>query len=57
MYLLVYVDDIIPVSSSQSAADALVCSLGADFAVKDLGKIHYFLFIEVASRANGHVMT
>jgi hypothetical protein len=57
MYLLVYVDDIILVSSSQSAADALVRSLGADFAVKDLGKLHYFLGVEVAPRANGLVMT
>jgi hypothetical protein len=57
MYLLVYVDDIILVSSSQSAADALVHSLGADFAVKDLGKLHYFLGVEVAPRANGLVMT
>jgi histone deacetylase 1/2 len=57
MYLLVYVDDIILVSSSQSAADALVRSLGADFAVKDLGKLHYFLGVEVVTRANGLVMT
>ena len=57
MYLLVYVDDIILVSSSQSAATALVRSLGADFAVKDLGKLHYFLGVEVTSRAAGLVMT
>jgi histone deacetylase 1/2 len=57
MYLLVYVEDIILVSSSQSAADALVCSLGADFGVKDLGNLHYFLGVEVAPRANGLVMT
>nr|XP_020159567.1 uncharacterized mitochondrial protein AtMg00810-like [Aegilops tauschii subsp. strangulata] len=56
MYLLVYVDDIILVSSSQSAATALVRSLGADFAVKNLGKLHYFLGVEVTSRANGLVM-
>ena len=42
MYLLVYVDDIILVSSSVTAADRLVSSLGDDFAVKDLGKLHYF---------------
>jgi hypothetical protein len=56
MYLLVYVDDIILVSSSQSVADTLVRSLGADFAIKDLGKLHYFLGVEVASRANGLVI-
>jgi hypothetical protein len=57
MYLLVYVDDIILISSSTSAADALVRALGADFAVKDLGKLHFFLGLEVASRADGLVMT
>ena len=57
MYLLVYVDDIILVSSSRYAADALVRSLGAAFAVKDLGKLHYFLGVEVYSLANGLVMT
>ena len=43
MYLLVYVDDIIPVSSSNAAADRLVSALGEEFAVKDLGALHYFL--------------
>ena len=47
MYLLVYVDDIILVSSSVSAADRLISSLRTDFAVKDLGKLHYFLGLEV----------
>jgi hypothetical protein len=57
MYLLVYVDDIILISSSTSAADALVCALGTDFAVKDLGKLYFFLGLEVASRADDLVMT
>jgi histone deacetylase 1/2 len=47
MYFLVYVDDIILVSSSATAADRLVSSLGTTFAVKDLGKLHYFLGLEV----------
>jgi hypothetical protein len=47
MYLLVYVDDIIVISSSESATARLVTVLGADFAVKDLGKFHYFLGFEV----------
>ena len=53
MYLLVYVDDIILVSSSVSAADRLVTSLGRDFAVKDLGRLHYFLGLEVTHDAAG----
>ena len=43
MYLLVYVDDIILVSSSDADADRLVSALSEEFAVKDLGALHYFL--------------
>nr|XP_020172990.1 uncharacterized mitochondrial protein AtMg00810-like [Aegilops tauschii subsp. strangulata] len=53
MYLLVYVDDIVLVSSSPTAADALVTALGHDFAVKDLGQLHFFLGIEVAHQSRG----
>ncbi|XP_071681629.1 uncharacterized protein [Lolium perenne] len=52
MYLLVYVDDIIFVSSSPTAATALISALGADFAVKDLGQLHFFLGIEVAHQSH-----
>ncbi|XP_073368066.1 uncharacterized protein [Aegilops tauschii subsp. strangulata] len=34
-------------SSSAAATDRLVSSLGAEFAVKDLGRLHYFLGLEV----------
>ena len=53
MYLLVYVDDIVLVSSSPTAADALVTALGRDFVVKDLGQLHFFLGIEVAHQSRG----
>jgi hypothetical protein len=43
MYLLVYVDDIILISSFDAAAGRLVSALSGDFAVKDLGALHYFL--------------
>jgi hypothetical protein len=39
----VYVDDIIVVSSFTEATDALVRDLHKDFALKDLGNLHYFL--------------
>jgi histone deacetylase 1/2 len=45
--LLVYVDDIIVVSSSSTASDRLLVQLGSSFALKDLGELHYFLGIEV----------
>jgi histone deacetylase 1/2 len=46
-FMLVYVDDIIVASSSQEAVDALLRDLEKDFAIKDLGELHYFLGIQV----------
>jgi histone deacetylase 1/2 len=57
MYLLVYVDDIILISSSESATTRLVTALSADFAVKDLGKLHYFLGLEVTHCDAGLTLT
>jgi histone deacetylase 1/2 len=57
MYVLVYVDDIILVSSSVAAADRLVSSLSEAFAVKDLGKLHYFLGLEVTHDDTGLSLT
>lgn len=48
--MLVYVDDIIVASSSQEAIDALLRDLKEDFAIKDLGELHYFLGIQVQKR-------
>jgi histone deacetylase 1/2 len=45
--MLVYVDDIIIASSSQEAVTTLLRDLEKDFAIKDLGELHYFLGIEV----------
>ena len=53
MYLLVYVDDIILISSSDAAADHLVAALSGDFAVKDLGALHFFLGLEVSRSSAG----
>jgi hypothetical protein len=47
IFLLVYVDDFIVASSSSATVVALLCDLGGDFALKDLGPLHYFLSIEV----------
>jgi histone deacetylase 1/2 len=57
MYVLVYVDDIILISSSDAASDRLIVSLGLDFAVKDLGKLHYFLGLEVTHSDRSLVLT
>jgi histone deacetylase 1/2 len=57
MYLLVYVNEIIVISSSESVTARLVTSLGADFAVKDLDKFHYFLGLEVTHCDDGLTLT
>jgi histone deacetylase 1/2 len=57
VYLLVYVDNIILVSSSSAAADRLVSKLGSSFALKDLGPLHYFLGVEVHSQGRGLLLS
>jgi hypothetical protein len=47
IYLLVYVDDIIVTSSSSAAVKALLEDLRSEFALKDLGDLHYFLGVQV----------
>jgi hypothetical protein len=53
LYLLVYVDDIIVVSSSTEAANRLFHQLGTTFPLKDLGSLHYFLGVEVYTQDSG----
>jgi hypothetical protein len=57
MYMLIYVDDIILVSSSTEAITTLMKDLKECFALKDLGDLHYFLGIEVRKVHNGLVMS
>jgi histone deacetylase 1/2 len=45
LFILIYVDDIIVASSSQEAVSALLQDLNKEFALKDLGELHYFLGI------------
>jgi histone deacetylase 1/2 len=47
--MLIYVDDIIVASSYQAATNALLKDLSKEFALKDLGDLHYFLGMEVKS--------
>jgi hypothetical protein len=53
IFLLIYVDDIIVASSSPSANIDLLRNLQCDFALKDLGPLHYFLGIEVSHAKEG----
>lgn len=57
MFVLVYVDDIIVASSSLAATKVLLTDLEAEFALKDLGDLHYFLGIEVKRSSDGLVMS
>jgi hypothetical protein len=47
MILLLYVDDIIPTGSNSSHLLAFLRTLGAEFDIKDLGRLHYFLGVVV----------
>lgn len=53
IFLLVYVDDIILTGSPQAPLQALLNSLQGDFAIKDLGPLHYFLGMEVQHTSTG----
>nr|XP_020167574.1 uncharacterized mitochondrial protein AtMg00810-like [Aegilops tauschii subsp. strangulata] len=52
-YMLLYVDDIIFTASSAKLLGQLIAHLSAEFALKDLGPLHYFLGIEVIRRPDG----
>lgn len=55
--MVVYVDDIVIVSSSSPAMTRLLQQLSATFHVKDLGSLNYFLNIEVLRNSEGIILT
>jgi hypothetical protein len=57
IFILVYVDDIIVASSSQTATMTLLKSLEGEFALKDLGDLHFFLGIEVSKINDGILLS
>ena len=57
MFVLVYVDDIIVASSNSDATTCLLKDLKLEFALKDLGDLHYFLGIEVKQIRDGILLT
>jgi hypothetical protein len=57
MFVLVYVDDIIVASSSLKLTNTLVQKLNQEFALKDMGDLHYFLGIQVKRSQEGVLMT
>ncbi|KAF7143314.1 hypothetical protein RHSIM_Rhsim05G0196600 [Rhododendron simsii] len=53
MVLLLYVDDIILTSTCSSLLHSLINILNTEFAMKDLGDLHYFLGIEAKRTPQG----
>ena len=49
-YLLLYVDDIVLIASSQQLLQRIISSLQQEFAMKDLGQLHHFLGVTVEPR-------
>ena len=47
VYLLLYVDDMVLTGSNPSLIKTLITWLSNEFAMKDLGSLHYFLGVEV----------
>ncbi|GAU48004.1 hypothetical protein TSUD_404810 [Trifolium subterraneum] len=52
-YILLYVDDIILITSSQDLRQSIMALLASEFAMKDLGPLSYFLGIAVTRHAGG----
>ena len=57
IFVLIYVDDIIVTSSSDDAISVLLTDLNDNFAIKDLGELHFFLGIEVKRTLEGLLLT
>jgi hypothetical protein len=57
IFMLIYMDDIVVARSSEKVVTALLHDLGMDFALKDLGELHYFLGIEVKKVHDGVVLS
>ena len=56
IYILVYVDDIIITGNSNVIIQQLTTKLDSNFSLKQLGKLDYFLGIEIKSVADGIIL-
>ena len=57
IYLIVYVDDIVITGSDQDGIQKLKQHLFSHFKTKDLGKLKYFVGIEVAQSNSGVIIS
>jgi hypothetical protein len=56
-YLLLYVDDIILTTSSDTLRQSIISLLSSEFAMKDLGQLSYFLGIAVTRHKHGLLLS
>jgi hypothetical protein len=52
-FLLLYVDDIVLTASSTRLLDRITASRHSEFAMTDMGSLHYFLGIAVTRDSSG----
>ena len=57
IYLIVYMDDIVITGSDHDGIQKLKQHLFSHFQTKDLGKLKYFLWIEIAQSNSGLIMS
>lgn len=55
-FLAIYVDDIIITSNDTNEINSIKTHLDKTFSIEDLGKLHYFLGIEVKYTTNGIIL-
>ena len=53
VYLLLYVDDIVLTASSNDILRRVISTINGEFALKDMGPVHYFLGIQVQRNDDG----
>ena len=52
LFILIYVDGILVTGNSHALVQLFITQLSSHFALKDLGRLHYFLGVEVTWHAN-----
>lgn len=57
LMLLLYVDDIVLTGNSPTLIKSFITTLGLEVELKDLGKLHYFIGIEVSYLSTGVCLT
>jgi hypothetical protein len=57
IYLLLYIDDIVLITSSATLLQQTISTLKLEFTMMDLGPLHHFLGVSVQHQADGHFLT